>query len=267
MNETKSPNRSAGWKIAVLVLAILLIASTAAALTYMSKAEALAAEAQELNAQLDKTYSERYNDGYADGRDAGYGFGYNDGKDKGYDEGKGKGLIDGWEASRRSYEFCFYNNGACIVIPDGSYYHHLVCPDLLSANLSDPRYWILNIEAATGEGYSPCPVCWESGLIEESESQRIIDRYRLQQARSAVDGQSDKSDDSSDYLYATSEQRQQNRSSQSTASSQSQTYTVYVTATGSKYHRAWCSYLYTKRAMSLADAIAAGYTPCSRCKP
>lgn len=48
-------------------------------------------------------------------------------------------------------------------------------------------------------------------------------------------------------------------------SSQPQTYTVYVTATGSKYHRAGCSYLKSSRAISLADAIAAGYTPCSRC--
>lgn len=265
MDETKSPNRSIGWKIAVLILAILLIASTAAALAYMSKSEALTVEAEELNAKLDKTYSERYNDGYADGRDAGYGFGYNDGKDKGYDEGKDKGLIEGWEASRRSYEFCFYNNGACIVVSDNSYYHHLVCPDLLTAMLSEGHYWILNIEAAKNNGYSPCPVCWESGLIEESESQRIIDRYRLQQARSAVGGQSDNSNDSSDYLYATSEQRQQNGFVQSTAPSQPQTYTVYVTATGSKYHRAGCSYLKSSRAISLADAIAAGYTPCSRC--
>lgn len=50
-------------------------------------------------------------------------------------------------------------------------------------------------------------------------------------------------------------------------SSQSQAYTVYVTATGSKYHRAGCSYLKSSRAISLSDAIAAGYTPCSRCKP
>jgi hypothetical protein len=44
--------------------------------------------------------------------------------------------------------------------------------------------------------------------------------------------------------------------------------TVYVTNTGSKYHRAGCSYLArSSNPMSKKDAIAAGYTPCSRCNP
>jgi len=44
--------------------------------------------------------------------------------------------------------------------------------------------------------------------------------------------------------------------------------TVYVTETGSKYHRAGCSSLrHSKRAMSLKEAKAAGYTACKRCHP
>jgi hypothetical protein len=44
--------------------------------------------------------------------------------------------------------------------------------------------------------------------------------------------------------------------------------TVYVTKTGKKYHRSGCGYLsHSKRAIELSDAKAAGYTPCSRCKP
>lgn len=44
--------------------------------------------------------------------------------------------------------------------------------------------------------------------------------------------------------------------------------TVYVTKTGEKYHRSGCSYLsHSKRAIELSEAKAAGYTPCSRCKP
>ena len=44
--------------------------------------------------------------------------------------------------------------------------------------------------------------------------------------------------------------------------------TVYVTKTGEKYHRGSCGYLSkSKRAIGLSDAKAAGYTPCSRCKP
>jgi hypothetical protein len=44
--------------------------------------------------------------------------------------------------------------------------------------------------------------------------------------------------------------------------------TVYVTNTGSKYHTADCSYLrYSSIPMNKNDAIAQGYTPCSRCNP
>lgn len=42
--------------------------------------------------------------------------------------------------------------------------------------------------------------------------------------------------------------------------------TVYITNTGTKYHRSGCSYLsQSKIAISLNDAKARGYTPCSRC--
>ncbi len=44
--------------------------------------------------------------------------------------------------------------------------------------------------------------------------------------------------------------------------------TVYITRTGKKYHRDSCSYLRrSKIRISLKDACARGYTPCSRCNP
>ena len=43
--------------------------------------------------------------------------------------------------------------------------------------------------------------------------------------------------------------------------------TVYITRTGSKYHRDYCSYLKSKIPISKSDAIKRGYTPCSRCHP
>lgn len=46
---------------------------------------------------------------------------------------------------------------------------------------------------------------------------------------------------------------------------QTQSETVYITRTGSKYHRAGCSYLKSCIPISKKDAIAAGYTACSRC--
>lgn len=45
------------------------------------------------------------------------------------------------------------------------------------------------------------------------------------------------------------------------------TYTVHVTRTGSKYHRAGCSYLKSDIPINILDAVNQGYTPCSRCNP
>jgi len=42
---------------------------------------------------------------------------------------------------------------------------------------------------------------------------------------------------------------------------------VYVTTSGEKYHRENCSYLKSSRSMTIAQAEASGYTPCSRCSP
>lgn len=48
----------------------------------------------------------------------------------------------------------------------------------------------------------------------------------------------------------------------------SSSVTVYITKTGKKYHRGSCSYLrQSKISISLNNACARGYTPCSRCKP
>lgn len=42
---------------------------------------------------------------------------------------------------------------------------------------------------------------------------------------------------------------------------------VYVTDSGTKYHRESCSYLKSSRSMTIAQAKASGYEPCSRCNP
>ncbi|MFH1748129.1 MAG: hypothetical protein ABIG44_13920, partial [Planctomycetota bacterium] len=43
---------------------------------------------------------------------------------------------------------------------------------------------------------------------------------------------------------------------------------VYVTDSGTKYHRADCYHLRkSKRAMKLSEAKARGYEPCSHCQP
>ena len=43
--------------------------------------------------------------------------------------------------------------------------------------------------------------------------------------------------------------------------------TVYITDTGSKYHRSGCSYLKSKNPITKSKAIEKGHTACSRCNP
>lgn len=73
----------------------------------------------------------------------------------------------------------------------------------------------------------------------------------------------------SDALAASLEDRiQEAQSTRRSTSNSTQTtsQTVYVTATGSKYHRSGCSYLRQScYSISLNDAKARGYTACSRC--
>ena len=43
--------------------------------------------------------------------------------------------------------------------------------------------------------------------------------------------------------------------------------TVYVTKTGKCYHEYSCSYLKSCIETTLSEAVAGGYTPCSKCRP
>lgn len=42
---------------------------------------------------------------------------------------------------------------------------------------------------------------------------------------------------------------------------------VYVTDTGTVYHRKGCTYLQSQRTITLSYAVSRGYTPCTRCDP
>lgn len=59
-----------------------------------------------------------------------------------------------------------------------------------------------------------------------------------------------------------------NSSSNTENVSTSNSYTVYITDTGKKYHSASCSYLKkSKHAISKDSAISQGYSACSKCNP
>lgn len=56
-------------------------------------------------------------------------------------------------------------------------------------------------------------------------------------------------------------------SSQEEQPSKKDEITVYITETGTKYHKDGCRYLKSKIPMSLSEAKETGYKPCSVCKP
>lgn len=67
---------------------------------------------------------------------------------------------------------------------------------------------------------------------------------------------------------AAQEAEKKKSSSQNTTVNNNQSYTVYITNTGAKYHSSGCQYLKkSKIAISKDSAVAQGYTPCSRCNP
>jgi len=60
----------------------------------------------------------------------------------------------------------------------------------------------------------------------------------------------------------------QSRAESTSDSEENSEETVYITKSGSKYHRAGCSYLAKSSIpISKKEAIKRGYTPCSKCKP
>lgn len=66
----------------------------------------------------------------------------------------------------------------------------------------------------------------------------------------------------------TAQSQQEEETESSTVSTGSEDILVYVTDSGSKYHRAGCSSLWnSSHERTLSQAIASGYGPCGNCNP
>lgn len=101
------------------------------------------------------------------------------------------------------------------------------------------------LSAAKAEGYSEG---YDSGYADGLE-------YGKAHAEPSA-SQSEEEPSSSDQTSSTSSQSEQ------------QTITVYITDTGSKYHRSGCRYLWnSSNAVTLSNAKSWGYSPCSVCDP
>lgn len=95
------------------------------------------------------------------------------------------------------------------------------------------------LSAAKAEGYSEG---YDSGYADG-----------LEYGKAHAEPSTNQSEETSTKTFSTSEQ---------------QTITVYITDYGSKYHRQGCQYLWdSSNAVTLSNAKAWGYSPCSVCDP
>lgn len=117
--------------------------------------------------------------------------------------------------------------------------------EMLQKTIVDKENYILYLEAQVGTlTAEKAHLEGEKGILEQ----------QLQEASSKQSSQ-------------TKSTTSETTSSKSSSSSTTNSYTVYVTNTGSKYHRSGCSYLRSQIAMDKNNAISQGYTACSRCNP
>lgn len=122
-------------------------------------------------------------------------------------------------------------------------------------------------ETGYDEGYDSGYECGQDDKETELSEFKYTSKNMTQQYRKGYAAGYD--DAAAAYKRASS----QSTSSQSTSTEKStytstpkQETTVYITNTGSKYHRSWCQYLRQSCiAISLSDAKAQGYTACSKC--
>ena len=104
----------------------------------------------------------------------------------------------------------------------------------------------------------------EDEVIESNHSEYIDSIIELGEQENNLVEENQESQNSSSAQASTSVEPQLSPPQSQTTNS----YTVYITRTGDKYHRGTCSYLrQSKIEIDKDDAIAKGYTPCSRCNP
>lgn len=123
-------------------------------------------------------------------------------------------------------------NQMVYVTKTGTKYHRAGCRSLAKSSIP------MTLKDAVAKGYGPCSICKPAVLSAAAKIPAATPP-------------------SSTSKTATQARSQDNGD-----------VTVYVTRTGTKYHRAGCrSLAKSSIPMALKDAVAKGYTPCSICKP
>lgn len=121
------------------------------------------------------------------------------------------------------------------ITKSGTKYHTSECRYLSQSKIA------IDLEEAVDRGFLPCSVCGPPSKSMVKSGGNKLGAYQSKEA--AVEKTSVK----------------QNAGL---------TQTVYITKSGTKYHRSGCGYLKSSKfSITLEEAIDRGYTPCSVCKP
>ncbi|MBO6243172.1 MAG: hypothetical protein J6O41_01200 [Clostridia bacterium] len=116
----------------------------------------------------------------------------------------------------------------------------------------------------------------ENKLLQEDKDKLNAEKQQLENEKTQLENEKNELNSKIEELQRTSSTKNSSSTissspsvhSTSSKQSTSNSYTVYVTNTGKKYHTAGCSYLKnSKIAIDKNQAINQGYSPCSRCNP
>lgn len=137
--------------------------------------------------------------------------------------------------------------------------------DTSSSVFSEPEYYFLDYEDGYSDGYSEGYAAgqiagYEEGFQKGKDSGKYA-AYNDGYTSGYSAGKADAAKTTSSSYLAT-----YTGGSSGSGSSQSVERTVYITNTGSKYHRSGCQHLRKSCiSISLSDAKDRGYSPCSKC--
>lgn len=178
-------------------------------------------------------YNGRFKSDLENSRQEGYTTGYSEGTQAGHDAGYTEGYDAGYtEGSQAGYD-TGYTDGK-----DSGY------------TTGHNEGYASGLEDGKSQGYDQG---YDAGLADGKKAAAAA------AATSSVSGSN---------VSGSTSSGNSGEKSVSAPAAQETSETVYITETGSKYHRAGCSYLKKSCiSISLSNAKAQGYTPCSRCNP
>lgn len=184
---------------------------------------------------------------------------YDDGYSSGYSEASHEAEVKIEESAQE-----WYNEGYNEGYDDG--YATVYDQEVFEKEFAD--YWEVARSEGKEEGIAETKTEWQQKLAESNADweKKVSESYKNGYNSGYSQGKNDGYNSGYNAGYAAAPKTTTTSAvKQPSYLTSSQSMTVYITQTGSKYHRYGCSYLKSKIAITLSNAIAQGYTACSRC--